>query len=149
VIPRTGITTDQGLIPARRRIDSPPSGRRAGIALILHAAAGPISLATPRAYQSALTLIGIIRALPLGNLEQGLPAPIWNARHWRVMNMHNEIGPGVLAGLTGLFAGYGIRELALAYRLTALKDWSERAVPGAGGIILAGLFGAMTLRILG
>jgi hypothetical protein len=65
------------------------------------------------------------------------------------MIMHNEIGPGVLAGLTGFFAGYGIRELALAYKITALKGWSERAVPGAGGIIVAGLFAAMTLRVLG
>jgi hypothetical protein len=65
------------------------------------------------------------------------------------MTMHNEIGPGVLAGLTGFFASYGIRELALAYRIAALKDWSERAIPGAGGIILAGLFAAMTLRVLG
>jgi hypothetical protein len=63
--------------------------------------------------------------------------------------MNNEIGFGLLAGLSGFFAGYGILELALAYKISALKDWGERAVPGAGGILLAGLFAAMTLRILG
>jgi hypothetical protein len=63
--------------------------------------------------------------------------------------MHNEIGPVVLGGLSAIFAGYGIRELALAYQTAALKDWSERAVPGAGGVLLAALFAAMAVHILG
>ena len=62
--------------------------------------------------------------------------------------MHNEIGPVVLGGLSAIFAGHGIWDLALAYQTTALKDWSERAVPGACGVVLAGLFAAMTLHIL-
>jgi hypothetical protein len=62
--------------------------------------------------------------------------------------MHNEIGPAVLAGLSVIFAGYGIWELALAYQTAALKDWSERAVPGAGGVLLAALFAAMAIHIL-
>ena len=63
--------------------------------------------------------------------------------------MHNEIGPVVLGGLSAIFAGYGVRELAFAYQTATLKDWSERAVPGAGGVLLAALFAAMTLQILG
>ena len=62
--------------------------------------------------------------------------------------MYDEIGPVVLGGLSVIFAGYGIWELALAYQTAALKDWSERAVPGAGGVILAALFAIMTLHIL-
>jgi hypothetical protein len=44
--------------------------------------------------------------------------------------VHNEIGPVVLAGLSAIFAGYGIRELALAYKAAELKEWSERAALG-------------------
>jgi hypothetical protein len=36
------------------------------------------------------------------------------------MLMNNEIGPGVLAGLSGFFAGYGILELALAYKISGI-----------------------------
>jgi hypothetical protein len=63
--------------------------------------------------------------------------------------MHNEIGPVVLAALGAILAGYGIRELAFAYRAAALKEWIERAALGAGGVLLAGLFVAMTRQILG
>ena len=63
--------------------------------------------------------------------------------------MHNEIGPVVLAGLSAIFAGYGIRELALAYKAAELKEWSERAALGAGGVLLAALFVALTRQILG
>jgi hypothetical protein len=63
--------------------------------------------------------------------------------------MHNEIGPFVLGGLSAIFAGYGIWELALAYQTATFKDWSERAVPGAGGVLLAALFAVMTLHIIG
>jgi hypothetical protein len=62
--------------------------------------------------------------------------------------MHNEIGPVVLGGLSAIFAGYGVRELAFAYQTAKFKDWSERAVPGAAGVLLAALFAAMTLQIL-
>lgn len=63
--------------------------------------------------------------------------------------MYNQIGPVVLGGLSAIFAGYGIRELAIAYKTTALKAWSERAVPGAAGVLIAALFADMTFRILG
>lgn len=62
--------------------------------------------------------------------------------------MHNEIGPVVLGCLSAIFAGYGIRELTLAYQTATLKDWSERALPGAGGVFLAAVFAAMTFHIL-
>lgn len=62
--------------------------------------------------------------------------------------MDGEIGPVVLGGLSAIFAGYGIRELALAYKTSALKKWSERAVPGASGVLLAGLFAVMALQVI-
>jgi hypothetical protein len=62
--------------------------------------------------------------------------------------MHNEIGPVVLGLLTVVFAGYGVRELALAYRTAALRDWSEKAVQGAAGVCVAVVFAAMTWQIL-
>jgi hypothetical protein len=63
--------------------------------------------------------------------------------------MHNEIGPLVLGFLSAVFAAYGIRELALAYRTPKLQEWGGRAVPAAGSVLLAGLFADMTFRILG
>jgi hypothetical protein len=63
--------------------------------------------------------------------------------------MHNEIGPVLLGFLSAVFAAYGIRELAFAYRTPELKEWSGRAVPGAGSVLLASLFADMTIRILG
>jgi hypothetical protein len=63
--------------------------------------------------------------------------------------LHTEIGPIVFGGLSAIFAGYGIRELALAYKAVALKEWSERAALGAAGVLLAALFVAMTCQILG
>jgi hypothetical protein len=69
--------------------------------------------------------------------------------HGAFFIMHNEIGPVVLGALSAIFSGYGIRELALAYKATAIREWSERAVPGAGGVLLAALFAVMTLRVLG
>jgi hypothetical protein len=63
--------------------------------------------------------------------------------------MDNEIAPAVLWGLSAIFAGYGVRELALAYKTSAIKKWGERAVPGAGGVLLAVLFADMALQIIG
>jgi hypothetical protein len=59
--------------------------------------------------------------------------------------MPDQIGPIILATLSLLFATYGIRELASAYKTAALTDWTERAVPGAGGVLVAALFAVMTL----
>ena len=64
-------------------------------------------------------------------------------------SMHNEIGPVVLGFLSAVFAAYGTRELAFAYRTPKLQEWGERAVPAAGSVFLAGLFADMTLQILG
>jgi hypothetical protein len=63
--------------------------------------------------------------------------------------MHNQIGSLVLGSLSAMFAGYGVRELAFAYKTVALKAWSERAVPGATGILVAALFAVMTMRVFG
>jgi len=63
--------------------------------------------------------------------------------------MHDQIGSVVLGSLSAVFAGYGVRELALAYKAAALKAWSERAVPGTASVFVAALFAVMTLQILG
>jgi hypothetical protein len=63
--------------------------------------------------------------------------------------MHNEIGPVVLVGLSLVFSGYGIWELAQAYKATALGEWIQRAVVGTGGVFLGALFVDMSRQILG
>jgi hypothetical protein len=64
------------------------------------------------------------------------------------LGMHNEIGPAVLGLLSVVFAAYGVRELALAYRVVAVKDWGEKAVQGAAGVCVAVVFAVMTWQIL-
>jgi hypothetical protein len=59
--------------------------------------------------------------------------------------MRDQIGPVVLGVLSLLFAIYGIRELATAYKTAALPAWTERAVPGAAGVLVAALFAVMTV----
>jgi hypothetical protein len=63
--------------------------------------------------------------------------------------MDSQIGCVVLGGLSALFSGYGIWELTLAYQTIELKEWSERAVPGTAGIIVAALFAAMIRQVIG
>lgn len=63
--------------------------------------------------------------------------------------MHSQIGSVFLGGLSAVFAGYGLWELALAYRTAALQAWTDRAIPGAAGILVAAVFAVMTLRVLG
>jgi hypothetical protein len=57
-------------------------------------------------------------------------------RTTKSFNMHNEIGPIVLGVLSAVFAAYGIRELAFAYRTPKLQEWSGRALPAAGSVLL-------------
>jgi hypothetical protein len=63
--------------------------------------------------------------------------------------MHSQIESVFLGGLSAVFAGYGLWELGLAYRTAALQAWSDRAIPGAAGILVAAVFAVMTLRVLG
>jgi hypothetical protein len=63
--------------------------------------------------------------------------------------MSHGIAIAFLAGLSLLFGSYGLRALALAYRTIALDAWSERALPGAGGIFVAALFALMLRQVLG
>ena len=63
--------------------------------------------------------------------------------------MDTQIGCVVLGSLSAVFSGYGIWELTLAYRTTALKAWSERAIPGTAGMIVAALFAIMIRLVLG
>jgi len=62
--------------------------------------------------------------------------------------MHNEIGAVFLGLLSAVFAGYGVRELTVAYRIVALKEWGEKAVQGAAGVGVAVVFAGMTWQIL-
>lgn len=62
--------------------------------------------------------------------------------------MHDSIGSFVLGSLSTLFASYGIWELTVAYKVKALHAWSEKAVPGAAGVIVAAVFVVMTLQTL-
>ena len=62
--------------------------------------------------------------------------------------MHGQIGSVVLGSLSAVFAGYGARELALAYRATGLQKWTERAAMAAASVFVAAVFAVMTLQIL-
>jgi hypothetical protein len=63
--------------------------------------------------------------------------------------MDSQFDCVVLGSLSALFAGYGVWELTLAYKTTALKEWSERALPGTAGIIVGALFAAMIRQAIG
>jgi len=58
--------------------------------------------------------------------------------------MTDRIGPTFLVLLSIAFGGYGIGELVRACRTKVLEQWREKALLGAGGIIL----GAMLLVTL-
>jgi hypothetical protein len=62
--------------------------------------------------------------------------------------MQNEIGAVVLAGLSGVFACYGIQELTYAYKSTAFQEWSLRGLLGGGGVLLGALFLVMIRQML-
>ena len=62
--------------------------------------------------------------------------------------MHDQIGSIVLGSLSALFAGYGLRELVLAFRTAALRAWSERAAIAAGSMFVAAVFAVMTISIV-
>jgi hypothetical protein len=63
--------------------------------------------------------------------------------------MNNEIGAVVLAGLSAIFACYGIRELTYAYKASAFQEWSLRGLLGGGGVLLGALFVVMIRQMLG
>ena len=63
--------------------------------------------------------------------------------------MPDEFGFLFLDALSVVFLSYGVWELARAYRTTSLKAWSEQAVPGAAGVVVAALFAVMTLHVAG
>jgi len=62
--------------------------------------------------------------------------------------MHNEIGAVVLGSLSAVFAGYGVCELTLAYRVTALSAWVRRAIAGSASMFVAAVFAVMTVQCL-
>jgi uncharacterized membrane protein HdeD (DUF308 family) len=63
--------------------------------------------------------------------------------------MVDQIGPDFLMILATVFGFYGIQELGAAYRTIPMNEWWDRALPGAGGLILAVLFIAAALRVGG
>jgi hypothetical protein len=62
--------------------------------------------------------------------------------------MHNEIGAVVLGSLSAVFAGYGVCELTLACRVTALSAWTKRAAAGSAGVFVAAMLALMTVQSL-
>jgi hypothetical protein len=63
--------------------------------------------------------------------------------------MPHQIGLAFL-GLLGVFFGsYGFVELAQAYRTGSLAEWRDKALPGAGGVVIGVMFAVMAFRTLG
>ena len=62
--------------------------------------------------------------------------------------MPRQIGSVVLGNLSAFFAGYGLSQLALAYRSQAFRAWSERVAIAAGSMCVAAVFAAMTVQVL-
>jgi hypothetical protein len=62
--------------------------------------------------------------------------------------MQDQIGSIVLRSLTALFAGYGIRELVLCFRMEALRAWGEGAAIAAGSMFVAAVFSVMTIQFI-
>ena len=61
--------------------------------------------------------------------------------------MQVQIGPAFLCALGLVFGGYGVWELALAYRIKSLHDWVEKAALGAGSLTLCVLFASCSVRL--
>ena len=62
--------------------------------------------------------------------------------------MSDQIGQAFLAVLGSTFGCYGIRELVLACRIKPLNEWAEKALLGAGAVMLGGLFVTLALRAI-
>lgn len=62
--------------------------------------------------------------------------------------LDDEIGPAFLGALSLVFGGYGVRELALACRLGPSSAWIERALPGAGALVLGAPFAWCGYRLV-
>lgn len=58
-------------------------------------------------------------------------------------------GPAFLAFLSLAFGCHGMRELVLACRLEPFDAWVEKALPGAGGVILGALLAISCYRLVG
>jgi hypothetical protein len=63
--------------------------------------------------------------------------------------MSHRVGLGFIAALSAFFGGYGLEELARAYRAITLDEWRARALPGAGGVILGVVLAVTTWQTLG
>jgi hypothetical protein len=63
--------------------------------------------------------------------------------------MLHQINLAFLGVLGVFFGSYGLRGLVQAYRTTSLDEWSDKALPGAGGLIIGVLFATMAFRTLG
>ena len=63
--------------------------------------------------------------------------------------MSHQIGLPFLVVLSLFFGSYGLGELVQAYRAVSLDEWGDKALPGAGGVIIGVLFAVMAFRTLG
>ena len=62
--------------------------------------------------------------------------------------MQDQLGPAFLGVLSLLFGSYGLRELAVAYNVEPLGEWSEKAWVGAGSLTLCTLLAICSYRLM-
>jgi hypothetical protein len=53
----------------------------------------------------------------------------------------------MLVALGTVFGAFGVWQLAMAYRTTGTGAWVEKAVQGASGVMVAGLFVDLAARL--
>jgi hypothetical protein len=63
-------------------------------------------------------------------------------------HVHHPISLISLMIISTICVVYGFRELSAAYHTVEFGAWSERALPGAGGVVTGALFALMSLQIL-
>ena len=63
--------------------------------------------------------------------------------------MSDVINQAFLTALGSTFGCYGIRQLVMACRIKPFSQWAEKALLGAGAVILGGLFLSLALRFVG
>jgi hypothetical protein len=63
--------------------------------------------------------------------------------------MPHQVGLAFLGVLGVFFGSYGFVELARAYRTASLDEWQDKAIPGAGGVVVGVMFAVMAFQALG
>ena len=62
--------------------------------------------------------------------------------------MQDQVGPAFLGALSLIFGGYGVWELALAYRIEPLDEWVAKARLAASSLALCGLFASCSVHLI-